>query len=101
MPCSVVRKPVSSLPPPSSRARRHEEAAKVFEQIPSPDFVQHAFMAGCYAEMGEDDKARKHADDVRRLKPDFARDGYIDSLPYKFDADRDHHRAALKKAGLD
>ena len=82
-------------------ARRHQEAAKIFEQIPRPDFAQHAFMAGCYAEMGEDDKAHKHADEVRRLKPDFARDGYIDSLPYKFDADREHHRAALQKAGLD
>jgi adenylate cyclase len=82
-------------------ARRHDEAAKAFEQIRSPDYAQHAFLAGCYAEMGEDDKAGQHAGEVRGLKPDFALDSYIENLHYKFDADREHHRAALRKAGLD
>jgi adenylate cyclase len=82
-------------------ARRHDEAAKAFEQIRSPDYAQHAFLAGCYAEMDEDDKARQHAGEVRGLKPDFALDSYIENLHYKFDADREHHRAALRKAGLD
>jgi hypothetical protein len=44
--------------------------------------------------------AAEHTRSVLALKPDFSADAYLRTLYYRRDADREHHRDALLKAGL-
>ncbi len=81
-------------------AKHYPEAVKSFKRVPSPQFGQHAFLAACYAYMGDGDEAKAHASEVGSMKPDFTVDDFLESLPYKNESDREHHRGALRKAGL-
>ncbi len=65
-----------------------------------PEGGHHADLAACYARMGRDDEAKPHAAEVLNLKPDFSVEGYLNTVPYKIPADREHHREDLIKAGL-
>ncbi len=37
---------------------------------------------------------------MRKLAPDFSVAEFVNGLPYKNETDREHHRLALRKAGL-
>jgi adenylate cyclase len=81
-------------------ARRYAEAIAAFRHIGHPDEGQFAFLAACYAQLGNDAAAAIEAQNVLREKPDFSVEKYMTTLHYKEAADREHHRAALLKAGL-
>ena len=81
-------------------ARRYREAIDSFRRISHPDRFHHAFLAACHAMTGDDAAAAAHADHVRRLDPAFSVEGYLRTLHYRNDSDREHHRAALLKAAL-
>jgi adenylate cyclase len=64
-------------------ARRYPEAIEAFSRITSPDHTHYAFLAAASAAAGDQAAARTYA-----------------TLHYKREADHDHHRDALLKAGL-
>ncbi len=80
--------------------RRYPEAIEAFRKLSAPDHLQHAFLAGCYAELGDDKQATIHAGEVVKRQPEFSIAKYLATLPYKRPEDVEHHRGALLKAGL-
>jgi len=81
-------------------ARRYADAIEAFKQVRVPRYGHHAEIAGCYAQLGSDEKARLHAGEVLRLKPDFSIADHVQGLPFKESRDREHYRDGLRKAGL-
>jgi adenylate cyclase len=81
-------------------ARRYGDAISAFGHIVAPDQFHHAFLAACYAELDDQPSARGHAAEVVKSDPSFTVESYLKTLHYKRSEDREHHRAALVKAGL-
>jgi adenylate cyclase len=81
-------------------ARRYPEAIKAFTRITLLQPRHQPFLAACHAQLGNDEEAKAQAAAVLRTKPDFSVASYLESLPYKNQADRQHHREGLLKAGL-
>jgi adenylate cyclase len=81
-------------------ARRYGEAVASFRRISHPDQFQHAFLAASFAMMGDDAAAAAHVRSALALDAQFSIEGYLQTLHYRLDSDRDHHRQALLKAGL-
>ena len=81
-------------------ARRYPEAIEAFKHISSPDQTHHAFLAACYVQLGDAVTASGHAAEVLRRAPDFHASRYLATLHYKDNADANHHREALLRAGL-
>jgi len=80
--------------------RRYGEAVAAFSRITAPDHLHHAFLAACQAELGNEAAARSHAAEVLKREPVFCIENYLKTQHYKRPEDREHHRAALVKAGL-
>lgn len=88
---------------------RYDKALKVYEQLLDrslkgefPALGSHLFLAEVYAELGQDEKARTHAAEVLRLKPEFSLK-WISKLityEYKDPAHLKRRANALRKAGL-
>jgi adenylate cyclase len=81
-------------------ARSYADALQAFSRISRPDYTHHAFMAAASAQMGNNTAAGAHAREVVRLEPKFAITTYLATLHYRLEADRDHCREGLIKAGL-
>jgi adenylate cyclase len=82
-------------------ARRYAQAIEAFKRISQPDHTHHAFLAACHACLGNEALAAEHARLVLARDPKFSVAVYIGTLRhYGREADREHHRAALLKAGL-
>ena len=81
-------------------ARSYADAIEAFKQVRVPSFSHHAEIAACNAQLGLDEKARLHAGEVLRLKPDFSIADHVQGLPFKESRDREHYRDGLRKAGL-
>jgi adenylate cyclase len=81
-------------------ARRYADAVDAYRQITSPRYGHLADMAACYAQMGRDAEAKEQATAALRLKPDFAIDSYLQTLPFSETTDRSHLVDGLRKAGL-
>jgi adenylate cyclase len=81
-------------------ARRYDEAIKSIQRISHPDYTQVAILAACHAALGDAAAAQAQAREVLKRSPDFATETYIATQHYKEERDREHHRAALLKAGL-
>ena len=81
-------------------ARRYPEAIEAFKHISSPDQTHHAFLAACYVQLGDAVMANGHVAEVLRRAPDFRASRYLATLHYKDNADANHHREALLRAGL-
>ncbi len=81
-------------------ARHYAEAVEAFSRITRPDHTHHAFLAAALAQMGDETAATAHAQEVVRREPTFSVEGYLATLHYKREADREHHREGLLKAGL-
>jgi adenylate cyclase len=81
-------------------ARRYAGAAAAFSRIGKPDHTHHAFLAAALARMGDATAAAAHAREVLKREPGFTVEGYLATLHYRDDADREHHREALLLAGL-
>jgi len=81
-------------------AQSYADAIEAFKQVRVPSFSHHAEIAACNAQLGLDEKARLHAGEVLRLKPDFSIADHVQGLPFKESRDREHYRDGLRKAGL-
>jgi len=80
--------------------RRYDEAVKAFRRITRADHSHLAFLAACYAQLGDTAAAEGAAQDVLRRAPDFSVARFIATQHYKQESDREHHRTALLKAQL-
>jgi adenylate cyclase len=81
-------------------ARQYEEAIAALEHANEPPYWAHLYMAASHALLGHAERARHHAAETLRLKPDFTISGAISRQPLRRDSDRDHLLEALRKAGL-
>jgi adenylate cyclase len=81
-------------------AKAYSDAIQSYSHITAPDQVHHAFMAGAAAQMGDATAAEAHALEVLARAPDFTVTAFLGTLHYLRDADREHCREALVKAGL-
>lgn len=81
-------------------ARRYREAIEAFKRLSNPDHTHHAFLAACSAMVEDLMAAGHHAQEVMQRAPTFTIASYLDTLHYGSDADFEHHRACLLKAGL-
>jgi adenylate cyclase len=81
-------------------ARGYREAVDAFRHISKPDQFHLAFLAACYAQLGEMEPARTCACQVLAANPDFTVAGYMATLHYKLAEDIEHHREALLAASL-
>jgi len=81
-------------------ARRYADAAAAFQHITSPDHTHHAFLAACYAQLGNQAASKDHAHAVMESKPDFTIERYLTTLHYKQHTDLEHHRQSLVKTEL-
>ena len=81
-------------------AHKYAEAVEAFSRIARPDHTHHAFLAAALAKMGNKTAAPAHAQEAMRLDPGFSAERYLATLHYRQDSDREHHREALRKAGL-
>ncbi len=81
-------------------ALRYADAVEAFKHISNPDHAHHAFLAACYTQLGQADKAKEHVAEVLARAPDFTVTNYIATLHYKNSSDITHHREALLRAGL-
>ena len=81
-------------------ARQYEEALTALERSNEPPYWAHLYMAASHAMLGNAERARHHAAETLRLKPDFTIARAIERQPLRRDSDRAHMVEALRKAGL-
>ena len=81
-------------------ARLYADAIKAFSKVRVLRYGHHAEIASCHAQLVSEEKAKLHAAEVLRLKPDFSVIEFMQSLPFQENRDREHHREGLCKAGL-
>ncbi len=81
-------------------ARQYREAISAFKRVPLPRYSHHAFIAACHAYLGEDEDAEVERTEILRLKQDFSSGEFCKALFYGDDADQQHVRQGLVKAGL-
>ncbi|MGP1395674.1 MAG: adenylate/guanylate cyclase domain-containing protein [Inquilinaceae bacterium] len=81
-------------------ARRYGEAVEAFRGVEDVKAWGHALTAAGYAQRGQDDAARFHADEALRQGPDFSAAKFLAGQPYQSEADLDHWRAGFRRAGL-
>ena len=80
---------------------RYAEAVDAFKRITDPDHSHHAFLATCYAHLGEAEAAQRHVIEVLAREPAFSTATYLATQTYyKRERERECHRAGLLKAGL-
>jgi adenylate cyclase len=82
-------------------ARRYAEAVEAFKRIAAPDQFHYAFLAACYAQLGDATAADKCAREVLCRNPGFSwRATLLPVLYYQRGSDIAHHRESIEKAGL-
>jgi adenylate cyclase len=79
---------------------RYEDCVAAFKRPQRQRAGHRAFMAACFALMGDKDRAAAEAREVLHLQPDFTAQGFGKTLFYQNDADRRKVRDALVAAGL-
>lgn len=81
-------------------ARRYGEAVKAFQRRSRTGQTHWAFLAACYAQLGDAAAAKGATQGLLQRAPDFSIERFIATQHYKHESDREHHRAALVKAQL-
>jgi adenylate cyclase len=82
-------------------ARRYGPAAECVQHIGSPNALQHALLAACFAQLGDAAAALRHVEQALTQRPSLRVDAdCIPALPYKHESDLAHHRDSLLKAGF-
>ena len=81
-------------------ARHYADAIKAFSKVRILRYSHHAEIAASHAQLESEKKAKSHAAEVLRLKPNFSVIEFLQCLPFKESRDREHHREGLLKAGL-
>ncbi|WP_353644577.1 adenylate/guanylate cyclase domain-containing protein [Mesorhizobium sp. WSM2239] len=81
-------------------ARQYGEAIEAFMHLSIMDSVQHAFAAACYGWIGDEIAAAAHLAKIRTLDPQFDLESFVATLHYAQEADVQHVREGLLKAGI-
>ncbi len=80
-------------------ARRYAEAVEAFKRIAAPDQFLHAYLAACYAQLGDTAAAGNHVKEVLNRNPGFSwGNTLMPMLHYKREIDLFHHRDSIRKA---
>jgi adenylate cyclase len=79
-------------------ARRCEEALRAFKKITAPRYVDYAFMAACYAELGRTREAGEMVAELLKLNRDVSVLDFVKGLFYENEADIQRLVDALKIA---
>jgi TolB-like protein len=79
---------------------RFQEAVKLFARHPIRKYYMAALMAGCYAQLGDMERARAGVAECLSLRPDFSVRHWMSKEPYKNAADAARIAEALSLAGL-
>lgn len=78
----------------------YAEAIDAYSRIAERPSFYHAYVAGCHAELGRMEEARKHTALALDARPDFSVTTWGKRLPYKNEADLQRFLDSLRKAGL-
>ena len=81
-------------------AGRYTEAIQAFKRVPTMRYGHHAYLAACYAQLGNAVAAAQECKNVLRLKPDFRSSDYCRSLSYTDQSHCARVQEALTRAGL-
>jgi adenylate cyclase len=81
-------------------AGRFAEALDAYSRMVQRPSFYHAYVAACYAELGQMEEARAHAAMALEAKPDFSVEARGKWLPFKREADLQRFLDGLRKAGL-
>jgi adenylate cyclase len=81
-------------------AQDYAGAIAALERLDVLNFWCHAYLAGCYAEMGQTQKSADHAMQVLKLKPDFTLNKFARIFPYRDIDVSDAFFSGMRKAGL-
>ena len=81
-------------------ARQYAEAIEAFMHLSATDHTHHAVLAAAYAWLGDTTAAAAHVARIHALDPEFDLETYLATLHYKDEADLQHHREGLMKAGF-
>jgi TolB-like protein len=80
--------------------RRYREALAVSEHIPLRSYRDAAYMAGCYARLGEGERARALAAECLAKQPTFSIRRMMITQPFKLASDAEHIEQSLRLACL-
>jgi TolB-like protein len=80
--------------------RRFEDALAMFAHISVRTLRTAAYMAACYARLGDGERARALADECRSLRPAFSITQFMSKEPFQDPADADYFAESLRLAGL-
>jgi adenylate cyclase len=78
----------------------YEPAIRAFKKLSYLDAGQHAFVAASNAGLDQLEFAAKHVEKIKSLDRDMTAESYIASLPFRDNADSEHLRDLLIKAGM-
>jgi len=82
-------------------ARHYRDAITSLGHIDSESGAYHALAAACHAQLGETADAARHCAELLRLEPGFSIARHcLPMLHYRNEADLEHHREALRRAGI-
>ena len=79
---------------------RYEEALEMFEHLPLRTVRSSAYIAGCHARLGHDDRAREHAAECLAGNPSFSVRQFMSKEPFRNASDADRLAESLRMAGL-
>ncbi|MGE4080943.1 MAG: adenylate/guanylate cyclase domain-containing protein, partial [Reyranella sp.] len=80
--------------------RQYAQAIEAFMHLPAMDAQQHAFVAACYGRLGDGTAASAHVARLRELDPALDPPTLLATMHYANDADLQHLREGLAKAGF-
>jgi adenylate cyclase len=78
----------------------HEQAVAILNRVESLAIWDHLVLAASYAQLGNDKKARQHAEEVVAINPAFSLSRFKSTIEFRKRADREHYLDGLTKAGL-
>ena len=81
-------------------ARQYAEAIEAFMHLATTDAMQHAFVAASYGWMGDKTAAAAHVARIRAIDPQFDLENFLGTMHYADEADLQHLREGLIKAGI-
>ncbi len=81
-------------------AGKYAEAIEAFMRLSATDHIHHAFLAASYGWLGDKTAAAAHTARIRALEPEFDLETFLGTMHYANEADLQHYREGLLKAGV-
>ncbi len=80
--------------------RQYGEAVEAFMHLSAMNVMQQAFVAACYGWLGDRTAAAAHVARISELEPEFNLEEFLATMHYANEADLQHLREGLSKAGI-